>query len=223
METNKYPLFDPKTYFSGTGKGRTASKYEINQAVFSQGDVADAVYYVESGKIKVTVISEQGKEAVIAMIGAGDLCGEQCLMGQVTRTTAATAMSDCVLFRVETAIVVRLVHDDVAFAEWVIAYLLKRNVRVESDLIDQLFNSTEKRLARLLLTLASFGKEGMPEPNVPMISQETMAEMIGATRPRVNFFLNRFRLLGFIDYNGTLTVRNSLLSVLLSDQPRIKS
>jgi len=216
------PPFDASLYFKAPNKGRTTSTYEAGRTLFLQGDPADSIFYLERGNIKITVLSEQGKEAVVSMLGAGDFCGEQCLAGQTVRATAAMSMSECIVTRIEKAVIVRLVHDEPAFAEWLISRLLDRNIRIESDLVDQLFNSTEKRLARLLLTLANFGKEGTPEPIVPMISQETMAEAIGATRTRVNFFMNKFRQLGFIEYNGTLTVRSSLLSVVLDEQSRGK-
>jgi CRP/FNR family cyclic AMP-dependent transcriptional regulator len=215
--------FDAASFLTVPNKGRSTSTYQAGRVLFSQGDPADSLFYIESGKIKITILSEQGKEAVVALLGAGDFCGEQCMAGQTVRMTAATTMGECTVTRVEKAIIVRLVHDEPAFAEWLISHLLDRNVRIESDLVDQLFNSTEKRLARLLLILSNFGKEGKPEPILPMISQETMAETIGATRTRVNFFMNRFRQLGFIDYcNGTLTVRSSLLSVVLDEQSRGK-
>jgi CRP/FNR family transcriptional regulator, cyclic AMP receptor protein len=218
----KHP-FDFEAFLATAGRGKTISRYETNHVLFSQGDPADSVLYIQVGTVKVTVLSEQGKEAVVAMLGTGDFCGEKCLAGEATRTSAATTISDCTVVRIEKAIIVRLVHEQPAFAERVISHLLDRNIRIESDLVDQLFNSTEKRLARLLLILANFGKEGRPEPVVPMISQETMAETIGTTRSRVNFFMNKFRQLGFIDYNGTLEVRSSLLSVLLNEQsPPIK-
>ena len=215
--------FDLKGFLCVAEKGKTSWKYQANHNVFSQGDPADSVFYIESGKVKVTVLSEQGKEAVIAMLGAGDICGEQCLSGQATRTAAATTMGECTVIRIEKAIIDRLLHDEPAFADWLIAYLLDRNVHIESDLIDQLFNSTEKRLARLLLNLANFGNKGMPEPIFPMINQETMAEMIGTTRSRVNFFMNKFRLQGFIEYSGHLKVHSSLLSVLLAEQSGLES
>jgi CRP/FNR family cyclic AMP-dependent transcriptional regulator len=214
--------FDAASFLTAARKGRTASTYQAGLALFSQGDPADSLFYIESGNVKITVLSEQGKEAVIALLSPGDFCGEQCMTGQAVRTTAATTMGECTIIRVEKAIIGRLVHDEPVFAEWLISHLLDRNVRIESDLVDQLFNSTEKRLARLLLILANFGKEGKPEPIVPMISQETMAETIGATRTRVNYFMNKFRQLGHIDYNGTLTVRSSLLSVVLEEQSRDK-
>jgi len=222
MDGEAKPSFDAASFLTVPQKGRTTSTYQAGRMLFSQGDPADSLFYIESGKIKITILSEQGKEAVIALLGTGDFCGEQCMAGQTMRTTAATTMGECTVTRVEKAIIIRLVHDEPAFAEWLISHLLDRNVRIESDLVNQLFNSTEKRLARLLLILANFGKEGKPEPIVPMISQETMAETIGATRTRVNFFMNKFRQSGFIDYNGTLTVRSSLLSVVLDEQSRGK-
>lgn len=222
MSGDKKLLFDPESFLATADRGKTISEYETNHVLFLQGEPSDSVFYIQSGKVKVTVLSEHGKEAVIAMLGAGDFCGERCLAGQAIRTEAATAMSDCAVVRIEKAIIVRLIHEEPAFAERLISHLLDRNNRIESDLIDQLFNSSEKRLARLLLTMANFGKEGRPEPIVPMISQETMAERIGTTRSRVNFFMNKFRQLGFIDYyNGSLKVHASLLSVVLNENPSV--
>jgi CRP/FNR family cyclic AMP-dependent transcriptional regulator len=222
MAGEEKAVFDFEGFLATADKGKTISKYAANRTLFSQDDRADSVFYIQSGTVKVTVLSEQGKEAVVAMLGAGDFCGEQCLTGQDMRTSAASTLTECTVIRIDKATIFRLLRDEPAFAERLIAHLLDRNFRIESDLIDQLFNSTEKRLARFLLNLANFGKEGKPEPIVPMISQETMAETIGTTRSRVNFFMNKFRQAGFIDYNGTLTVRSSLLSVLLSDQSRTK-
>jgi CRP-like cAMP-binding protein len=222
MDGKRKPPFDAASFLTVQQKGRTASTYPAGRIIFSQGDLADSLFYIVSGNVKVTILSEQGREAVIALLAAGDFCGEQCMTGQTVRMTAATTMGECTVVRVEKAIIAGLVHDEPDFAEWLILHLLDRNVRIESDLVDQLFNSTEKRLARLLLILANFGKEGRPEPIVPMISQETMAETIGATRTRVNYFMNKFRQLGYIDYNGTLTVRSSLLSVVLEEQSRTK-
>ena len=219
--SKKKAEFDPKDFLSKVGTGRTISKYHVNQIVFSQGDAADAVFFIEQGKVKMTVVSEQGKEAVIAVFGAGDFCGEGCLAGQPLRMATATAMDECEIMRLEKAAVIRVLHDESAFSELFVAHLLARNIRVEEDLIDQLFNSSEKRLARTLLLLANFGKEGRPEPIIAKISQETLAEMIGTTRSRVSFFMNKFRQLGFIEYNGTLVVHSSLLSVVLHDQPQI--
>ena len=221
--SKKRAAFDPREFLSKVGRGRTISKYRMNQVVFSQGDAADSVFFIEQGKVKVTVVSEQGKEAVIAVLGVGDFCGEGCLAGQPLRMATATAMSGCEIMRLEKAAVIRVLHDEPAFSELFVAHLLARNIRVEEDLVDQLFNSSEKRLARALLLLANFGKEGRPEPIIAKVSQETLADMIGTTRSRVSFFMNKFRDLGFIEYNGTLTVHSSLLSVVLHDQPQIEA
>ena len=185
--------------------------------VFSQGDPADAIFYIQKGKVKLTVVSNAGKEAVIAILGAGDFLGEGCLAGQPVRLATATAMSDCSIVRLEKAATIRVLHDEPAFSEMFLSYLLSRNMRIEEDLVDQLFNSSEKRLARVLLLLANFGKEGKPEPVIAKISQETLAEMIGTTRSRVSFFMNKFRKMGFIEYNGELHVHSSLLNIVLHD------
>ena len=190
--------------------------------MFSQGDPADAVFYIQKGKVKVSVISEQGKEAVVAILGTDEFLGEACLAGQTRRIATATTIMETVIARLEKAAVIRVIHDEPAFAEMFIAHLLSRTIRVEADLVDQLFNSSEKRLARMLLLLANFGKDANPEPVIAKISQETLAEMIGTTRSRVSFFMNRFRELGFIDYNGGIAVHRSLLNVILHDQPQIK-
>lgn len=211
------PQFDSKAFFATMRGGVTNTTYRKDQILFAQGDSADSVFYLQQGKAKVSVLSAQGKEAIVAILDAGDFCGEGCLAGQVVRMASVAAMTDCVGVRIEKTAMIRLIHDEPVVAEMFVTHLLARNVRVESDLVDQLFNSSEKRLARLLLILANFGKEGRPEPVVPPISQETMAEMIGTTRSRVNFFLNKFRQLGFIDYNGHLEVHSSLLSVVLAD------
>ena len=183
---------------------------------------SDSVFYIRTGKVKVTVISEQGKEAVVAVMGPDEFCGEGCLSGQPRRLATATAMTDCEVMRLDKETFVRVLHEEPAFAEMFVAHLLVRTSRVEADLVDQLFNSSEKRLARALLLLANFGKEGKPEPIIAKISQETLAEMIGTTRSRVSHFMNKFRQLGFIDYNGTIEVHSSLLSVVLHDQPQIE-
>ncbi|MGA8292781.1 MAG: Crp/Fnr family transcriptional regulator [Rhodoplanes sp.] len=214
--------FDPKTFLAKVGEGRSIDSYSKDQVVFSQGDPADAVFYIQKGKVKVTVVSEQGKEAVVAILGAGDFFGEACLAGQPRRLATVAVMADSVIVRLEKAAIIRVIHIEPAFSELFIAHLLDRTIRVESDLVDQLFNSSEKRLARLLLLLANFGKEGKPEPLIAKISQETLAEMIGTTRSRVSFFMNKFRQLGFIDYNGGIAVHSSLLDVVLHDQPQIK-
>jgi CRP-like cAMP-binding protein len=223
MDDQPRTSFDPKAFLAKIGEGRSNASYRKEEAVFSQGDVADAVFYIQKGKVKVSVVSEQGKEAVIAMLAMGDFFGEGCLAGQTRRMATAATMTDCVILRIEKAAIVRLIHTETAFSELFIAHLLGRAIRVESDLVDQLFNSSEKRLARLLLLLANFGKEGRPEPIIAKISQETLAEMIGTTRARVSFFMNKFRKLGFIHYNGGIEVHSSLLNVVLNDQPTIRT
>ena len=215
--------FDPKAFLSSVNGGRSKSEYPKDQIVFRQGDPADAVFYILKGKVKVTVISEQGKEAVIAVLGPDEFCGEGCLTGQPRRVATATAMTGCEIMRIEKGAIIRVLHDEPAFSEMFVSHLLARTIRVEEDLVDQLFNSSEKRLARALLLLANFGKEGRPEPIIAKVSQETLAEMIGTTRSRVSHFMNKFRQLGFIDYNGTMEVHSSLLSVVLHDQPQIKT
>ena len=199
-----------------------ASPIRKGQIVFSQGS-GDAVFYIQKGKAKVTVVSEQGKEAVVAILGAEEFLGEGCLAGQVQRISTVTAMTDAIIVRLEKAAIIRVIHEEPAFSEMFIAHLLGRTIRVEADLVDQLFNSSEKRLARVLLLLANFGKESRPEPIITKISQETLAEMIGTTRSRVSFFMNKFRKLGFIHYNGGIEVHSSLLNAVLHDQPQIES
>ena len=220
-------LFDPRNFLARIGEGRSIGKYRKGQVVFSQGDSADAVFYIQKGKAKLTVVSEQGKEAVIAILGAEDFFGEGCLAGQTQRIATVTAMTDAVIARVEKSAIIQVLHQEPTFSEMFIAHLLGRSIRVEADLVDQLFNSSEKRLARLLLLLANFGKEGTPEPVIAKISQETLAEMIGTTRSRVSFFMNKFRKLGFIAYNGGIEhgieVHSSLLNVVLYDPPPIKN
>jgi CRP-like cAMP-binding protein len=214
------PLFDPAVFLATTAVGRDISKHSKKEVIFAQGDAADAVFYIKKGKVKVAVLSEQGKEAVVALLGPNEFVGEGCLIGQPKRLATASAMTECETMRVEKTEIQRVIHDEPAFSEMFVSHILERNARVEEDLVDQLFNSTEKRLARLLLLMANFGKEGRPEPILAKISQETLAEMIGTTRSRVSHFMNKFRELGFIDYNGHLEVHNSLLSVLLADHPR---
>ncbi len=214
--------FDAKSFIAKVGEGRSIVKYGKDQTVFSQGEPADAVFYIQKGKAKVTVVSSQGKEAVIAILGSDDFFGEGCLAGQPRRMATVATMAESAIVRIEKAAIVRLVRDEPAFSEMFIAHLLARTIRVEEDLVDQLFNSSEKRLARLLLLLANFGKDGKPEPVIAKISQETLAEMIGTTRARVSFFMNKFRKLGFIDYNGGIKVHSSLLNVVLHDQPQTK-
>jgi CRP/FNR family transcriptional regulator, cyclic AMP receptor protein len=215
------PPFDPKAFLAKADGGRTISKYRKNQIVFSQGGLADSVFYIHSGKVKITVISEQGKEAVVAVLGADEFCGEGCLTGQPRRVATARAMTECQIMRLEKGAIVRVLHEEPAFSEMFVSHLLARTIRVEEDLVDQLFNSSEKRLARALLLLANFGKDSKPEPIIAKVSQETLAEMIGTTRSRVSHFMNKFRKLGFIDYNGHLEVHSSLLNVVLHDQPQI--
>jgi CRP/FNR family transcriptional regulator, cyclic AMP receptor protein len=218
MATKRRLPFDPKSFLAKVGEGRSISKYRKDQVVFSQGDPADAVFYIQKGKVKVTVVSDQGKEAVVALLGAAEFCGEGCLAGQPRRMATVTAMTDCTIMRLDKTRIIRVLHDEPGFSEVFISHLLARTIRVQEDLVDQLFNSSEKRLARLLLLLANFGKEGRPEPIIAKISQETLAEMIGTTRSRVSFFMNKFRRLGFVDYNGSgLEVHSSLLNVVLHD------
>jgi CRP-like cAMP-binding protein len=214
--------FDPREFLAKVNGGRTISNYRKDQIAFRQGDPADAVFYIQGGKAKKTVISEQGKEAVVALLGAGDFFGEGCLAGEALRLSTVSAMTNCVIARISKADVTRVIHEEPAFAELFIAHLLARNGRVEEDLVDQLFNSSEKRLARTLLLLANFGKEGLPEPIIAKVSQETLAEMIGTTRSRVSFFMNKFRKLGLIDYNGSIEIHGSLLNVVLRDQPQLR-
>ena len=209
--------FDPHTFLAKIGTGRTLVTYHAQRPIFAQGEAADAVFYLQEGQVKLTVVSEHGKEAVIALLEAQAFFGEGCLAGQPLRMAAATAITDCALMRIEKPAMLQVLHAEPTFAELFMAYLLSRNSRIEADLIDHLFNSSEKRLARVLLLLAHFGKEGKTEPVLPQISQETLAEMIGTTRSRVNFFLNKFRKLGFIDYNGGMHVHSALLNVVLHD------
>ena len=220
MATGSNVVFDPTAFLATVGEGRSVTKSREGEVVFSQGDPADALFYVQRGKVKVTTLSSQGKEAVVAILGAGDFFGEGCLAGQPLRISTVAAIVDSSIARLAKADVIRVLQEQPTFSELFMAYLLARNVRMEADLIDQLFNSSEKRLARLLLLLANFGKEGRPEKVVAKISQETLAEMIGTTRSRVSFFMNKFRRLGFIEYNGGLEVHSSLLSVVLHDDPR---
>ncbi len=209
--------FDAKALLATVGQGSATRDYRKTQPVFSQGERADAVFFVQRGKIKVTVLSRQGKQAVIALLGPGDFFGEGCLAGQPVRMATATAMTESSIVRLPKQTMIRALHRDAVFAELFTAYLLSRNIRIEEDLVDQLFNSSERRLARILLLLANFGKAGRPEPVVPKISQETLAEMVGTTRSRISHFMNKFRKLGFVAYNGRLEVHSSLLHVVLHD------
>ena len=210
--------FDAKAFLARVGKGRTVAQYSDNEQIFSQGDAAEHIHYLQKGKVKLSVVSKQGKEAVIAILGPSDFFGEGCLAGQALRMSTATAMSDCSTMRLEKAATVAVLHDEPAFSQLFLSYVLSRNTRIEEDLIDQLFNSSEKRLARVLLLLANFGKEGEPpELVIPKLSQQTLADIIGTTRSRVSFFMNKFRKSGFIEYNGGLKVHSSLLNVVLHD------
>jgi CRP/FNR family transcriptional regulator, cyclic AMP receptor protein len=222
LKKNVKAPFDPQKFLAKVGEGKIVSTYRTNQIVFSQGEIADAVFYVQEGKIKLTVVSEQGKEAVVAILGPGHFFGEGCLNGHPLRIATARAVDECVITRLEKATMIATVHQKPEFSELFMSYLLTRNSRIEEDLIDQLFNSSEKRLARLLLLLANFGKEGKPEPIVGKFSQEMLAEMIGTTRSRVSKFMNKFRELGFVSYNGTIEVHSALLSALLNDKPQIR-
>ena len=209
--------FDLKTFLSTIDGGRTIADVPKKQTIFSQGDSSDSVFYIQSGKVKLTVVSKTGKEATIAILREGDFFGEGCLTGQPLRMCSATAMTSCTVMRIDKKSMMSVIHRERSFSDMFVTYLLTRNIRYEEDLVDQLFNSSEKRLARILLLLAHFGKDGKPEVAIPKISQETLAEMVGTTRGRVNFFMNRFRKLGFVRYNGALEVQPSLLNVVLHD------
>lgn len=220
-QTGRAP-FDPKVFLAKIGDGRTRKSYAGNQKVFAQGDAAAEIFYIETGQVKLSVVSEQGKEAIVAVLGPDEFFGEACLAGQSRRLATATTIADCAIVRLERAATLRLIHDEPAFADNFINHILKRGIRVEADLVDQLFNSSERRLARTLLLLANFGKEKRPEKITIQITQETLAEMVGTTRSRVSFFMNKFRKLGFIEYNGGIKVHDSLLNVVLLDQPHIE-
>ena len=220
--TRKAPkTFDLGAFLGRVGAGDNAQNYAAGEAIFLQGDIADAVYYVNNGKVKIAVVSEHGKEAVVAILDKGTFLGEGCLAGQTIRISAAVCLLESNISRIEKSAIIRLIHEEPVFSELFITHLLARAVRVEADLVDQLFNSSEKRLARLLLLLANFGKDSEPEPIIAKISQETLAQMIGTTRARVNFFMNKFRRLGFISYNGRIEVHSALLNAVLHDQPHI--
>jgi CRP/FNR family cyclic AMP-dependent transcriptional regulator len=214
--------FNPLAFLAKVGAGKTILEFHRNQSIFLQGDAADAVFYLQKGRVKLTVISEQGKEAVVAILEPGQFFGEGCLNGHPRRLATTTAMEDCLTTAITKEAMIATLHDEPAFSELFMSYLLSRNSRIEEDLIDQLFNSSERRLARLLLLLANFGKDGAPLTISPNISQETLAEMIGTTRSRVSFFLNKFRKMGLIDYNGKIEVHTSLLNAVLHDKPRIE-
>ena len=209
--------FDPHAFLATIGEGRKSVLFKGKQRIFAQGDTADAVFYIQTGKVKLTVVSKTGKEATVGILGVGDFFGEGSLAGQVLRIDSATALTDCAVLRIDKKAMMEALHREHEFSDMFVGYLLARNIRYEEDLVDQLFNSSEKRLARVLLLLARFGKEGVPETIVPKISQATLAEMIGTTRARVSFFMNRFRKLGFIHYNGGLQVHSSLLNIVLND------
>ena len=216
MSRKRTTPFNPQTFLAQVGAGKTLLKCKKNQIVFSQGDASDAVFYVQEGKVKLTVVSQQGKEAVVAILEQGSFFGEACLAGETVRMATVTSLENSDVVRIEKQAMINVLHEP-AFSELFMAYLLSRNIRTQEDLVDQLFNSSEKRLARVLLLLAHFGKEGKPEAVIPKVSQETLADMVGTTRPRVSFFLNKFRKLGFIEYNGGFHVHSSLLNVILHD------
>jgi CRP-like cAMP-binding protein len=217
MARKQPPQFAPKTFLATVGPGTTLLQSAKRQLIFSQGDAADAVFYVQTGQVALTVVSQQGKEAVIAMLEPGSFFGEGCLAGQLVCMATATAAVNSTLVRIDKQAMIRVLHDDPSFSELFLAHLLTRNIRIQEDLVDQLFNSSEKRLARVLLLMAHFGKEGESEAIIPKISQEMLAEMVGTTRSRVSFFMNKFRKLGFLEYNGGVHVHSSLFSIVLHD------
>jgi CRP-like cAMP-binding protein len=211
------PAFDARAFLAKVGVGRTQAQYGAEATVFTQGDPADSIFYIRKGKIKLSVVSTQGKVAVVAMLGAGNFFGEGCLAGQTRRMANCTTLCPCSLARLDKVAAIRVLHEEPVFAQVFLHHLLTRSIRIEEDLVDQLFNSSEKRLARVLLMMANFGKEGEPQTAIAKISQETLAGIVGTTRSRVSFFMNKFRKLGFIDYNGHLQVHSSLLNVVLHD------
>jgi CRP/FNR family cyclic AMP-dependent transcriptional regulator len=217
MKRDSKQPFDPKVFLAKVGDGKTLTDYRRKGSIFAQGDAADSIYYIHKGKVKLTVTSKQGKEAVIAILGAGDFIGEGCLAAQPVRMANADAMSESSIMRLQKSAVLQVLHAEPVFAQMFLHYVLSRNIRIEEDLMDQFFDSSEKRLARVLLLLANFGKEGTPALVIPKVSQETLSEMVGTTRSRVSFFMNRFHKLGFIDYNGGVEVHSSLLNVVLHD------
>jgi CRP/FNR family transcriptional regulator, cyclic AMP receptor protein len=215
---NGNTVFDPETFLARAGLGRKILNLKKNQTAFAQGDPADAIFHVQKGQLRVTVTSANGKEATLALVGVGEFLGEDCMvLAHPLRLATATAMTECALLRISKAEMVRVLHQEPALSDVFVAFLLTRNARIQADLVDQLFNSSEKRLARILLLLAQFGKESKPETVVPKISQEVLAEMIGTTRSRVSFFMNRFRKLGFVEYNGEIRIHNSLLNIFLQE------
>ena len=211
------PQFDGRSFLTSVGTGRTSTAFQPKTFVYRQGDLADAVYYIQAGKIQLTVVSEQGKEGVIAMLGAGEFFGEGCIAMQPLRMASASTMVKSTIVRIEKAVMLRVLHEQPAMSEMFMAFLLSRNIQIEADLVDQLFNSSERRLARLLLLLANYGKEGKMESVIPSISQDVLAARVGTTRPRISYFMNKFRKLGFIEYNGGLKVHSSLLNVIVHD------
>jgi CRP/FNR family cyclic AMP-dependent transcriptional regulator len=217
VSAKKRSKFDPKTFLSTIDGGRKIADFAKKQTIFAQGASSDAVFYIQEGKVRLTVVSDAGKEATIGILNEGAFFGEGCLTGQHLRLCSATALTDCSLMRIDKKAMMEVLHREREFSDMFVAFLLTRNIRYEEDLVDQLFNSSEKRLARVLLLLAHFGKDGKPEVAIPKISQETLAEMVGTTRSRVSFFMNRFRKLGFIRYNGELEVHSSLLNIVLHD------
>jgi CRP/FNR family cyclic AMP-dependent transcriptional regulator len=218
MASKQPPRFNPKLFLTQVGSGRTTLQCRTNQIVFSQGDAADAVFFIQEGQVKLSVLSQQGKEAVVAVLGRGNFFGEECLVaGQLVCMATATSLGNSTLVRIDKQAMIDVLRNEPTFSELFLTHLLYRNIRTQEDLVDQLFNSSEKRLARILLLLAHFGKEGKPEPMIAKLSQETLAEMIGTTRSRVSFFMNKFRKLGFLDYNGGIHVHSSLLNVVLHD------
>jgi CRP/FNR family transcriptional regulator, cyclic AMP receptor protein len=221
MEKPAADAFDPKDFLARVGEGKSIAVYHKDDIVFAQGDVAGTVFYLQKGRLKVVVVSDQGKEAVVGILEPGQFFGEGCMNGHSLRIATTTAMEESLVTSITKTAMLATLHNEPKFSEMFMAYLLSRNSRIEEDLIDQLFNSSEKRLARLLLLLANFGKEGNPQPINPNISQATLAEMIGTTRSRVSFFMNKFRKLGFISYNGKIEVHNSLLHAVLYDKPEI--
>lgn len=217
MSRKRSPSLNPESFLANVGSGKTLLRTRKKDRIFSQGDAAEAVFYIQTGRVKLTVVSQQGKEAVVAILEAGSFFGEACLAGQLVCMATATSLESSSIVRIDKQTMIDALHSEPAFAELFLSYLLSRNIRIQEDLVDQLFNSSEKRLARLLLLLAHFGKEGKPEPVIPKISQETLAEMVGTTRSRVSFFMNKFKKMGFLEYNGGLHVHSSLLNIVLHD------
>ena len=215
---NGATVFDPEAFLARAGVGKQVVHLKKNETAYAQGDAADAIFYVQKGQLRVTVTSASGKEATLALVGAGEFLGENCMISaHPVRLATATAMTECTVLKISKAEMVRVLHQEQALSDVFVSFLLTRNARVQADLVDQLFNSSEKRLARILLLLAQFGKESKPETVVPKISQEVLAEMIGTTRSRVSFFMNRFRKLGFLEYNGEIRIHNSLLNIFLQE------